>query len=59
MLSHNSLGHWYQVVFSMVQHHKYSITEIENLIPYERDIYFSMLVQHLEEQKEQQQKNGM
>jgi hypothetical protein len=59
MLSHNSLGQWYQVVFSMVQHHKYSITEIENLIPYERDIYFSMLVQHLEEQKEQQQKNGM
>jgi len=43
----------------MVQHHKYSITEIENLIPYERDIYFGMLVKHLEEQKEQQQKNGM
>jgi hypothetical protein len=43
----------------MVQHHKYSITEIENLIPYERDIYFGMLVQHLEEQREQQQKNGM
>lgn len=36
----------------MAQHHKYSITEIENLIPYERDLYFGMLINYLEEQSQ-------
>lgn len=40
------------MIFSMAQHHKYSISEIENLIPYERDLYFQMLVDHIKEQNE-------
>jgi len=60
LLSHNSLANYYQTVFALVQHHKYSITEIENLIPYERDIYVSMLQEWLQKEKErheaQQQK---
>lgn len=40
------------MIFSMAQHHKYSITEIENLIPYERDLYFGMLINYLEEQSQ-------
>jgi hypothetical protein len=39
------------MVFSLAQHHKYSITEIENLIPFERDLYVDMLLKFLEEQK--------
>lgn len=35
-----------------MQHHKYSLTEIENMIPWERDIYVNMLIQYLEEEKE-------
>ena len=34
-----------------MQYHKYSLTEIENMIPFERDIYTTMLLQHLEEEK--------
>jgi hypothetical protein len=37
------------MVFSLAQHHKYSISEIENLIPFERDIYVNLLLQHIEE----------
>ena len=33
-----------------MQHHKYSITDIENLIPFERDIYVEMLISHIEEE---------
>jgi hypothetical protein len=40
------------MVFSLVQHHKYSIADIENLMPYERDLYFQMLVNWIERQKE-------
>jgi len=31
----------------MSQHHKWSVTEIEDLIPYERDIYVEMLIAFL------------
>jgi len=54
MLCHLSLKDYYQIIFSMVQHHKYSITELEGLMPYERDLYFNMLIDFLEQQKENQ-----
>ena len=38
-----------------MHHHKYSLTEIENMYPFERDIYVDMIVAFNEEQK---QKNG-
>lgn len=40
----------------MVQHHKYSISEIENLIPFERDIYVDMLLEYLKEEKERRER---
>ena len=48
--------------FAMVQHHKYSLTELENMIPWERDIYVSLLLNHVKEEKQrletQQQQKG-
>lgn len=42
-----------------MQYHKYSLTEIENMMPWERDIYVELLKEHLEEEKlKQQQANG-
>jgi hypothetical protein len=35
-----------------MQHHKYSLTEINELLPWERDIYVNMLVRYLEEENE-------
>jgi|TARA_R110002126_G_scaffold3338_6_gene19118 hypothetical protein len=37
-----------------MQHHKYSLTEIDNLIPFEKALYVDMLIKHLEKQKEKQ-----
>ena len=37
-----------------MQHHKYSLTEIENMIPWERDIYVDMLITWIKEQNEKQ-----
>jgi hypothetical protein len=39
------------LVFALAQHHKYSITEIESLIPFERDLYHELLKKFLEEQE--------
>ena len=33
-----------------MQHHKYSLTELENMLPWERDIYVNMLMRYLEEE---------
>ncbi len=56
MLCHNNLSLYYQKIFAMAQHHKYSIAEIENMMPYERDIYFDLLVDFVQKQKEEQQR---
>jgi hypothetical protein len=48
-----TLKDYYQIVFSMAQHHKYSIDEIESLMPYERDLYFNMLIDFLEKQAQE------
>jgi hypothetical protein len=39
----------------MAQHHKYSISDIENLIPFERDLYVQMLIDFLEKEKEKRE----
>jgi len=49
---------FYKLNFALMQHHKYSLTEIENMIPWERDIYVSLLQQHLEEEEKRAQSNG-
>jgi len=36
----------------MIQHHKWSLTELDNMIPYERSIYVGMLSQWIEEENE-------
>ena len=36
----------------MVQHHKWSLTEIEDMLPYERDIYMTLLTNWVEEENE-------
>jgi|TARA_B100000965_G_scaffold312384_1_gene272195 hypothetical protein len=38
-----------------MQHHKYSLSEIENMMPWERQVYTSLLMQHLDQLKQQQE----
>ena len=54
------LENYFRLNFALMQYHKYSLTEIENMIPWERDIYVALLQQHLEEEKlKHQQQNGI
>ena len=59
-MSHEDLASYYKLNFALMQHHKYSLTELENMIPWEREIYVSLLQQHVEEEnlKAQQEQNG-
>jgi len=35
-----------------MQHHKYSLTELENMIPFEREIYLGLLEQHIRDEND-------
>ena len=43
--------------FGLAQHHIWSITEIEDMIPFERDLYVDLLKDYLE--KEEQRLKAM
>ena len=32
-----------------MQHHQYSLEELDNMLPFEREIYANLLIQHLQE----------
>ena len=51
---HDSLLNMYQVNFALMQHHKYSLTELENMMPWERDVYVNLLLAHLKEEEARQ-----
>ena len=38
-----------------MQHHKYSLSDLENMMPWEREIYVEMLQQFIKEENEKQQ----
>jgi len=52
---YENLGNLYQTNFALMQHHKYSLTELENMIPWEREVYVGLLMRYLEEEKEKMQ----
>ena len=58
-MAHIDLESYYKLNFALMQHHKYSLTEIENMMPWERDIYLALLNQYIEEEnlKAQQENN--
>jgi len=37
-----------------MQHHNYSLTELENMMPWEREIYVEMLEQYIKEENDKQ-----
>ena len=54
------LESYYRTNFALMQYHKYSLTELENMMPWERDIYTSLLEQHIEEENlKRQQAEGV
>ena len=63
-MSHIDLETYFRIIFALMQYHKYSLWDIENMPPWERDIYVGLLRLHIEEenlkqkQREAQAANG-
>tara|TARA_B100000902_G_scaffold390519_1_gene439560 strand:- start:1041 stop:1226 length:186 start_codon:yes stop_codon:yes gene_type:complete len=56
MLFHQTLEGYYKTNFALMQHHKYSLSEIENMMPWERQVYTTLLMQYLDQVKQEQLK---
>jgi hypothetical protein len=53
MFGYDNLKNFYSTNFALVQHHKYSLSDIENMMPWERQVYLDMLKEHIRQQEEQ------
>lgn len=47
----NLLNH-FKTNFALMQHHKYSLYDLENMIPWERHIYIDLLKQYIKEEED-------
>ena len=41
-----------------MQHHNYSLSDLENMMPWEREIYVEMLMNYIEEQNKKQKEQN-
>ena len=42
-----------------MQHHKYSLTELDNLLPWEKEVYVNLLSNYIKEENEKRRLEGM
>ena len=52
ILRHDNLKNHYETNFALMQHHKYSLSELDDMIPWERLIYVNMLINFIEKENE-------
>ena len=59
-LSHNTLQLYYVLIFQMMQYHKWSISEVESMMPWERDVYVAQIQKWIrEEQQKMDRQSGV
>ena len=49
---YDNLSNHYQTNFALMQHHKYSLKDLDNMLPWERTVYVTMLLRYIEEENE-------
>jgi hypothetical protein len=54
-MAYMELESYFRINFALLQFHKWPIGDVENMIPWERDIYLTLLQQHIEDEKLKQQ----
>ena len=52
-LSHDTLENYYRTNFQLMQNFNYTLSDLDHMLPWEREVYITMLLQHLEEQRQQ------
>lgn len=64
-MGHDNLGNYFRTNFALMQFHKWNLTELETMVPWEKSIYVTLLQEHLKEEEikmkqlENERKNQM
>lgn len=58
MTGYSNIAVYYNTIFSLVHHHKYSLNEVYDMYPYERDLFLELLMKHIKEQEEERKKRN-
>ena len=51
-LRNENLKSYFITNFALMQHHGYSLTELEQMLPWERAMYVSLVAQHVKEEND-------
>ncbi len=51
MMYHTTISNFMEENFSLIQYHNWNLSDIESLIPWERETYIGMLKNYLEKQR--------
>ena len=57
-LSHETLENYFKTNFLMMQHFNYSLSDLEGMLPWEREVYLMLLNEHLEERAREEQRQS-
>jgi hypothetical protein len=49
------LKNYFETNFALMQHHKYNLSDVENMLPWEKGVYVTMLVNFIKEENEKLQ----
>lgn len=52
------MANYYKMNFALMQFHGYTLSDIENMIPFEREVYIALLEQYLQEEKDKRAAAG-
>jgi len=52
-MMHDNLGNMLQTNFQLMEHHNYALSDIENMLPWERQVYIGLVVEHTKKQNEE------
>tara|TARA_Y100000004_G_C8950956_1_gene428533 strand:+ start:3076 stop:3252 length:177 start_codon:yes stop_codon:yes gene_type:complete len=55
-LSKETLEGYYKSNFTLMQHFNYSLSDLEGMMPWEREIYLKLLESHIQEINEKQKR---
>ena len=50
----------FETNFTLMENHNYSLSDLENMMPWEREVYVTLLINYLKEkeQQERESQNG-
>jgi hypothetical protein len=57
-MAHTDLASYFRTDFALMQHHKWSLTELNDMLPWEREIYITLLQNYIEEENLKNQQNS-